>query len=556
MHYATRLLTASILSLTQTVFAESGDSVRVIIKYKQPPAAIASLQAQLTKTTALPIQSMQAMAGGAYTMTVNSARLRTAVTKEIDATTLVLSRLRKLPNVVYAVKDRVGQFKPLPQPEVTLKKPRLSHEAQWDEFSRPGGVMLESAPYLRDGAWAHTTGMATKPVVIAVLDTGIAPHDSLINNLLKDNDGNLWGWNFSANNNNLQDETKSYHGTHVAGTIAGYGDVMTGMGEHLKILPVKIPGESGMFYESALINAIYWSVGSKVPGAPTNPYPANVLNMSFGVDERPGKEIDHCDEPLQEAIWFARKQGAVIVTAAGNDNRWEHYNAPAVCNGTIKVAATGPEGLRAYYSNYGPAVTFAAPGGDLKYGTEGGILSTVNPGSGYNQSGFDFYQGTSMAAPHVAGVAGLVVAANQRPISAENIEKILYVTTHNFGQSDNPNDACIDKKPCGHGILDAENAVKAAIARFDVIFSAPTTQAPIKNSKAKQEVNSSSTYALENHWIPVKSRQPKASYVVPYVQQGKDGNIYAYSGTHRYRLDAATYQHCQIIGFDGVGCYR
>lgn len=266
----------------------------------------------------------------------------------------------------------MSYFKPVPDPEIIDVGDILSHESQWDEFSRPAGIMLESKPGVRDGAWAYTTGISKKPVVVAVLDTGIALNSSLINKLVKYSSGAVWGWNFANNDDNLMDETKSYHGTYVAGTIAGYGNVISGMGEDLKILPLKILAANGMFYESSVINAIYWAVGADVHGVPTNIHPAKVLNMSFGVDRGSKEEIDYCDQELQEVVFFARRKGAVLAVAAGNDNRWEHFNAPAVCNGTIKVASTGPEWLRSYFSNYGPGVTLSAPGGDKRYGLWGG----------------------------------------------------------------------------------------------------------------------------------------------------------------------------------------
>lgn len=251
------------------------------------------------------------MANGAYSLILDAP---VSLSQEkTDPTVLVLERLRKNPEVLYAVKDRIGYFTPVPDPKTYNLVDLLTHESQWDEFERPAGVMLESKPGSRDGAWAYTTGLAKKPIVVAVLDTGITLHDSLINNLVKDSEGRVWGWNFAANNNNLYDETKSFHGTHVAGTIAGYGNIMSGMGEDLKILPLKIPAASGMFYESAVVNAIYWSVGGEVPGIPTNIHPAKVLNMSFGVDRGPKDEIDFCDQALQEAVFLREIKGLCLL---------------------------------------------------------------------------------------------------------------------------------------------------------------------------------------------------------------------------------------------------
>ncbi|STX39211.1 S8 family serine peptidase [Legionella feeleii] len=550
-----------LFSFIRLVAAEEA-AVRVIVKYKQP-LAVSSLRTVLSQTAHYPIYSLTPIAGGAYTLVFNDKNLPKSGLKKIDSTARILEQLRKNPNIVYAVKDRVGHFKPDPHPQTVLSMPMLSHELQWDEFSPPAGMMLESAPGRRDGAWAYSTGLARNPVIVAVLDTGITLNDSLINNLVKDAAGNIWGWNFAANNNNVIDETGTYHGTHVAGIIAGYGDVMVGVGENLKILPVKIPDARGMFYESQVINAIYWSVGGRVPGAPDNPYPAKVLNMSFGVDERPGKEIDHCDAALQDALLFVRQQGAVITAAAGNDNRWEHYNAPAACNGTMKIAATGPEGLRAYYSNYGPSVSFSAPGGDLRYGREGGILSTVNPGGGYQGTGFDFYQGSSMASPHAAGVAGLIFAIREGEILPEQVEQILYATTHDFGKSNDSNKSCVGEKPCGHGILDAEKAVKATLANFDRIITVPTANGLTLSSCGRSTyrpavtILNTGTKKEPTEWLQMTTAcQQKNEYSRIQLRQTNGDEIIVNYGAVSYRLNNSGFRRCQLIGKQGVGCYR
>ncbi|MDI1352357.1 MAG: S8 family serine peptidase [bacterium] len=544
------------LLVAQGSFALSDSEViRVIIKYKHNTFALSSLTTHISQITHLPVQAITPMANDAYSLILRS---KTGQNKLI-ATQAVLNNLRADADILYAVKDRIGHFKPVPEPVINSEiSGLLSHDAQWDEFARPAGVMLESRPGLRDGAWAYTSGKSHHQVVVAVLDTGTALNDSLVNNLIKDRDGRIFGWNFAGNNNELADETGSYHGTHVAGTIAGYGQVMSGMGEDLKILTVKIPDKNGMFYESAVINGIYWSVGAPVPGVPANHHPAKVLNMSFGVDIEPGREADYCDEALQEAVFYVRKQGAVIAAAAGNDDVWEHFNAPAVCNGTIKVASTGPKGLRSYFSNYGPGVTLAAPGGDKRYGIEGGILSTVNPGGGYHGSGFDFYQGTSMASPHVAGVAGLIFSVNDH-LNAEQVEQILYMTTHDFGTSDDPNKSCIGKKPCGHGILDAEHALTTALNDYNLLIQAPTmaqldTQPCGLNKRAprKYKISLANTVWLSDQ----VSCQPEETYQHPHVEKDIDGSIYAYYGLVRYQLDQSKYRSCKVIGYDGVGCFN
>lgn len=556
MRYKSGIIGLGFLSLAHSGFAlPNHDSIRVIIKYKHS-YSLAAVQKQTEQWAHLPVKKINPMANGAYSIILDATN--SLIDDKEDLLRSTLDSLGRNPHILYAVEDRVGHFKPLADPLMQAPVDLLTHESQWDEFERPAGVMLESKAGFKDGAWAYTTGFAKKPVVVAVLDTGITLNESLVDNLVKDNEGKVWGWNFAANNNNIADETRSFHGTHVAGTIAGYGNVMTGMGEDLKVLPLKIPNGSGMFYESSVINAIYWAVGGEIPGVPTNIHPAKVLNMSFGVDRGPKDEIDYCDQALQEAVFFARKKGAVLIAAAGNDNLWEHFNAPGICNSVIKVASTGPEGLRSYFSNYGPSVTLAAPGGDKKYGLWGGILSTVNPGGGYNGSGFDYYQGTSMATPHVAGVAGLIFSVSDRPLTPEQIEQILYTTTHEFGISLDPNKSCIGKKPCGHGILDAENAVKAALSYYDVLFSSPKMEnLAIRECgkeglmPGKQRIYLNGVTWVQNHI----GCEAAINYQNPRLIRDKEGTIIALYGSVSYRLDQRPYKSCHLIGYDGVGCY-
>ena len=529
MHVKKVILSLALASLAQMAAAEPEADLRLIVKYKQAGLQLASVKKIMRQTMQLPLQSIQPMAGGAYALVLK---------KTTEAPETILARLRNDPQIVYAVKDKRGYFKPLPTVNTATETLTLSHNMQWDEFKRPAGIMLESAADLNDGAWLHTHGENLNPIVVAVLDTGVERNPSLVNNLLKDEKGEIWGWNFAGNNRNLADETGSYHGTHVSGTIAAYGSVMQGIGQNLSLLTLKIPDASGMFYESAVINAIYWAVGGDVPGLPHNPYPAKVLNMSFGVDEYQGKERDYCDEVLQEALSYARSKAAVIVVAAGNDNR-DSYNAPAACKDTLRIASTGPKGYRAYYSNYGAGISLAAPGGDMRYGLQGGILSTVKPGKGYEHSGFAFYQGTSMASPHAAGVAALVYAVSDNAPTADYVEKILYTATHDFGQIEDANYSCVGKKSCGRGILDAEQAVLAALAKYDAFFTTPV----LPLSKEDQQ------------WL-LMTEVNQVALDKPRLSQDQSGQIVADYGNAVYRLNQSSYKHCRLIGFNGVGCYR
>ncbi len=502
-----------------------------IIKFKSHHPSVASamsinLQDMITKDA-------KPMAGGAYEVTLINEKGILPIDEQA-----VLKQLNSRSDIDYAVINRRGQFKPLPTKPNLDSILILNHELQWDEFSPPQGIMLESAAGKMDGAWAYSLGDLQREVVVAVLDTGIEMHPDLTDNLFLDQNGNPFGWNFAGDNKNLTDETESYHGTHVAGTIAGYGQVMQGIGPKMKILPVKIPAGDGMFYESNVVNAIYWAAGADVPNVPKNKHKARVINMSFGVDEHPGKERSYCDKALQEAVDYARRNGVVVVAAAGNDSRWEDFNAPAICSGVVRVASTGPTGLRSYFSNYGPSVTFAAPGGDLRYGNEGGILSTVKPGTGYHDSGFAFYQGTSMAAPHVVGLFGLVDSATVKRLPVKKLEQLLYATTHDFGKSSKEYESCRGKAPCGHGIIDALNAISAVSKGF--------TQFTIPSEEVKNSNPAWSKVASTIQLVTAMKNTP--------LWQAEKADIFAKVDGSYYQFKPQPHQHCEVIGFDGVGC--
>lgn len=489
------------------------------------------------------------------------------------------------PQVSFITKDRVGYFNPIEDPEKDLELVNLfeqkfsnqhlsndlNHSLQWDEFNGPEGVFLESAPGLNDGAWQMTHGSSMDPfdVVVAVLDTGIEYNTDLDANVVKHPiTNNYFGWNFSANNDDLSDETGGFHGTHVAGTIAAAGPNVMGMGPELKILPVKIPDSTGMFYESNVIKAIYWAIGETVDGVDINPRPAKVINMSFGIDEYIGKEVDECSPAVQEAIDYAREKGVIIVVAAGNSNMEHDLGSPGGCKGALRVASTGPTGLRSYFSNYGEGVSFAAPGGDKRYGMHGGILSTVKHETGQDNSGYDFYQGTSMAAPHVAGLAGLIYAANSSSdlyITAKDVEEIMYATTHDFAHGLNGEYSCVGEKSCGHGIINARSAIETVLANYDIIFSSPTSDFlgkktdDCRSDLAKPKHNN--IIKPEGEWN-LKQDSNICQYPVEYTHPviSVDNNnklITAKYGHVEYQLDYTNrYTTCYQIGYDGVGCYK
>lgn len=282
--------------------------------------------------------------------------------------------------------------------------------------------------YLSNGinlplAWDVTTGAAQQ--VVAVVDTGHTNHSEFSNRIVssadmindtsvsrdgdgRDNDGSDPGdyLNGSEACGGGQFKNSTWHGTHVLGTVganAENGKGVVGVNWKARLVSVRVLGPCGGWL-SDIADGIRWAAGGQVSGVATNPYPAKVINLSLG-------GAGACSQTLQEAIDYARSQKAVVIAAAGNDGNnmdWFPYQ-PATCRGVITVGATDSAGVKAFYSNYGKSVDVWAPGGS----TFNGVLSLSNSGSqSPSTESYKRMSGTSMAAPHVAGVASLILAVN------------------------------------------------------------------------------------------------------------------------------------------------
>ncbi|MBE0377704.1 S8 family peptidase [Pseudoalteromonas prydzensis] len=342
------------------------------------------------------------------------------------------------------------------KPFATPNDPR--YDDQWHYYEQAGGLNLPTA-------WDTATGSG---VTVAVLDTGYRPHIDLNANILPGYD--MISDTFVANDGGARDsdardpgdaitanecgythgaQSSSWHGTHVAGTVAAVtnnGEGVAGVAYDAKVVPVRVLGKCGGL-TSDIADGIIWASGGSVSGVPSNANPADVINMSLGGS-------GSCSSTTQNAINQARNNGTVIVIAAGNDNDNANNYNPGNCNGVVNVASVGRNGGRAYYSNYGTSIDVAAPGGAQSFANDSeGVLSTHNSGSSSPSSdSYHYSQGTSMAAPHVAGVAALIKQAKPNA-TPDEIESILKSTTRSFAASCNN---------CGTGIVDAAAAVAAA----------------------------------------------------------------------------------------------
>ncbi|MEJ7804753.1 MAG: S8 family peptidase [Telluria sp.] len=433
------------------------DTDRMIVKYKDAVAtgkreafvpkigsSRMAIAARAGQQHGITMKAMHATATGANVFQLDR---KMSVS---DVTALAAELKSRDASVEYAEPDRILQALATPTD--------ARYNEQWHYFEAAGGLRLPAA-------WDNSTGTG---VTVAVIDTGFRPHADLLGNLLpgydfisnatmandgggRDSDATDTGDSLVAHqcglNRPAQNQNSSWHGTHVAGTIAARtnnGVGVAGVAFNAKVVPARVLGKCGG-YTADIADAIIWSSGGTVAGVPANANPARVINMSLG---GPGA----CDTTTQAAINTARSRGAIVIVAAGNDNTEAAGFTPANCAGVTTVAAVNRSGGRAYYSNFGTIVDVAAPGGDIRVSGANAILSTHNAGTG--APGADSYsamQGTSMAAPHVAGVAALMIA-KKPTVTLDELETKLKSTTRAFAAT------C---SGCGTGIVDATAAVNA-----------------------------------------------------------------------------------------------
>lgn len=458
---------------------------RVIVKYKDVAQTSAPTTASMDRARTagnrqgVQLSHLRRIASGADVLRLNrpvtleQARLLAQDLRAGDAT------------VDYAEPDRILQAQLSPTDSL--------YTQQWHYFDAVAGVNLPAA-------WDKSTGAG---VVVAVLDTGVRPHADLKANLLPgydfimdtvvSNDGN----GRDADPSDPGDATtaglcysgspasnSSWHGTHVSGTIAAVtnnASGVAGVAFGAKVLPVRVLGRCGG-YTSDIADAMVWASGGAVTGVPANPTPARVINLSLGGSGA-------CDITSQNAINAARARGAVVVVAAGNANADASQFSPASCTGVITVAATGKTGGKASYSNYGSVVSIAAPGGDGSYG----VVSTLNTGTTVpGTDSYAAYLGTSMATPHVSGVAALMLSKNPA-LTPDQVSSALKASARAFPAS------CLQ---CGAGIVNASAAVDAA---------AGTAAPPSQPTVSEVESNNSRSTAQAMASTPVLIKGSLAS---------------------------------------------
>ena len=296
----------------------------------------------------------------------------------------------------------------------------------WDEL---WGMKMIHMPQ----AWAIQKGSAS--VVVGVIDTGVANHPELADRIVP-------GYDFIDNDADPND--LHGHGTHVAGTIAAQGDSTGVVGvcwDGVQIMPIRALGADGGGTTDTIVSGLDWAMTHNV----------DVINMSLVY-----RYV--YDEPriLTKLIQVAQR-GIIICAAAGNDSG--SVPVPARYDQCIAVSSVGPDETLAYYSCYGPEVDIAAPGGEMFWMDDpNGIKSTwVTWNGGVPDYGYAYEQGTSMACPHVAGAAALLLSAG---IPASKVRDRLEAKARP------PRVGQLDKERLGAGILDVSSALANGSVRI------------------------------------------------------------------------------------------
>ena len=278
-------------------------------------------------------------------------------------------------------------------------------------------------------------------VVVAVLDTGVAYEDHSDFHMVEDLEGvqMVKPYDFVANTTHANDDHG--HGTHVAGTIAQAthnGKGVAGVARNVKIMPLKVLSGSGSGSVAGIADAIRYAADEG----------AQVINMSLG-GPFPSRV-------LKKAVAYAHDKGVTVVCAAGNDGKGK-LGYPAAYPGAVAVAATQFDRKTTFYSNWGKNLDIAAPGGNTRVDQNGdgepdGVLQNTIVVGDHTKSGYFGFMGTSMASPHAAGVAALVVGEGISDPKA--VEQVLKDTaTRPDGYT---------SEHYGAGLIDAEAAVLKA----------------------------------------------------------------------------------------------
>lgn len=547
----------------------TSQEARLIVRFKQDAASLRAkaLSAHASSSDAAGITQSRAQSLGQRLglglMAGRALDERTQVVRasESDAKAL-MQKLRQDAEVEWVAVDQRRKHYAVPNDPRFLTWPDAGlsggpANGQWylkapdpENFlpERVGGNIVSSVNAV--GAWDRNTGSAN--VVVAVIDTGVRyDHPDLAGKLLPGYDmisEAVIGNDGDARDDNAEDpgdwiteaeanqtggtfygcttydhttskylaEDSSWHGTQVAGLVGAASNNLIGMAGvswGAKILPVRVLGKCGG-YDSDIVASMRWAAGLTVPGVPTNPNPARVLNLSLGGSGSCDPAVNSIATLYREAIGAVTARGAVVVVAAGNTTG-RAVNLPASCPGVVSVVALRHIGTKVGFSDLGPEIAIAAPGGNCVDVAAGDaclypMLSTVNAGlkgptlNTYTDA-YNAAVGTSFSAPLVAGTVALMLS-EQPGLNPSEVISLLKGTARAFpssGAAPNPDGSAIEAchapdatdqlqcycttSTCGAGMLDAAGALTAAggvLPRISVTPAKPQVGQSVQLSSA------------------------------------------------------------------------
>ncbi len=359
-------------------------------------------------------------------------------------------------------------------------------ESQWHYHNTGQTGGLPGADISLPAAWGIETG--DPQVIVAVVDGGIqTDHPDIADN--------MWsgiGYNFALNSSNI---IPVNHGTHVAGTVAAVNNNGTGVSG--------VAGGWGNAPGISLMSAQIFLPPGGAPGgfelAPV--YAADngaaISQNSWGYTS-PGVY----EEAVLDAIDYFNVNGGgevldggITIFASGNSNSAADFY-PGYYSGTLAVAATNHQDAKTWYSNYGSHIDISAPGGETNSNEGEGVLSTLNTGYGY-------YQGTSMACPHVSGVVGLMLSAAPGMYDADEIKDILLRSTDNIYPQNPGYEGLL-----GHGRLNAYAALQ------ETIFQMADPDAPAAPEEFELISDPEGQFTVDMQWV-----NPTASVAGPPLDQ-------------------------------------
>jgi len=393
-------------------------------------------------------------------------------------------------------------------------------------------------------AWDYTTGSSN--VIVAVLDTGVLmDHPDLRGNLTStgydfvsspsmSNDGD--GIDADPEDPGNPAGTSVFHGTHCAGTVAATTDNslgVAGVSWDTRIIPVRVLGNFGLGRSYDVKQGIRYAAGLSNDSGITldAAQRADIINMSLG-----GAPYDQF---YQDVINEARGNGVIIIASAGN-KAISTPQYPASYDGVVAVSAVNMNGTLASYSNYGSYIDVAAPGGEDKGDINGdGFPDQVLSTSGDDSSspityGYRFLPGTSMAAPHVAGVVALMKALDPG-LTPDELDTLLTsgAITNDIGSAGKDN-------YYGYGLIDALKAVEAAYSGVvttalnvdptAVNFGTSSTSAIVTVSKIGTNAISITNFSDDGTWLTVSEDSVDSDGLGTYTLQADRTGLN--DGTH------------------------